>query len=164
MRIEEIVDSVADSLYRYSSIRNARMTEELRQAITSQQRIIETASSTVEQDVIHVQRALADSSLDGEQNNRVDAEQIAEVDADRNREADDGQNEAREDAHLALEMLEQTLQITRELLAELSLKTKDQEISRVAASRDSNTITFGTNNQGMQVGVTHGSVTWNGRV
>jgi broad specificity phosphatase PhoE len=131
------------------------MTEELRQAVTSQQRTIEAASSSVEKDVTHAQRELAVMNLDDEQNDEAYAERNAEV--------NDDEHEERENAIATLETLAETLKSARELLAELSTKTKDQEISQATASGQSTTNTFGANHQGMQIGVSHGSVTWNAK-
>jgi hypothetical protein len=129
-------------VYRYSSLRHTRLTEEMKKTISMRQGDIESAIRTTDNQI-------ADLRTRREGFGPVDRAQAAadpETEADMKRQLDE--------EHKAL-------YISRRLLNELRLKVQESTIVNVMARNENNStrVMFGNQNSGVQIGVSNGPIT-----
>ncbi|KAF2725922.1 hypothetical protein K431DRAFT_259744 [Polychaeton citri CBS 116435] len=127
----------------YSSLRGSHLTEDLRSGIVSQQNCTVAAIESIQTQVAVVERSLAEvrSSSSESSANEEDVDMEAAI----------GQ----------IEELMEVLQSSQTLLRELLSKYQTKDIEKVCAANRPTQITFGRNYRGMQMGINHGSITWN---
>ena len=145
--VQEAVNYAStDIFHRYSSIRNSQLTNEVRQSVASQQRSIIAASNSTQTEVAMVERTLGE----------VQSRQTDDLDTE----------EEEEDLDITvvtLTDLMNALTLSQTLLQELLSKTEAVEITKAAAGSGTTNITFGTNNEGVQMSQNYGSMTWNSK-
>lgn len=129
-------------LYRYSSLRHTRLTEEMKKTISMRQTEIETAIRTTDDQIADIRTRREEFGL-------VDRAQAAaepETEAGMLRQIDE--------EHKAL-------YISRRLLNELLIRVQESTIVNVMARNEKNSmrVTFGNENSGLQIGVSNGPIT-----
>ncbi|KAF2721186.1 hypothetical protein K431DRAFT_224660 [Polychaeton citri CBS 116435] len=127
----------------YSSMRNAHLTEEIRDRMTSQQTCTESAVKSSQTRVAVVQRTLA------------------EVQSSSSKSSTGEEDTDVETAVMQVEALIEVLKSSQTLLNELLLKSQTAEVEKVCAASAPTKMYFGKNDGGMQTGINHGSITWN---
>ncbi|CAK1366723.1 unnamed protein product [Cercospora beticola] len=122
----------------YSSIRNSQTNNEIRDLVTA-------ASDRTQTEVAVVQRKLEEVQLRSRPESTTSNEDATEYDRDA--------------IATSLEDLLEALKLSQPLLRELLSRSDPAEVERNAQkSGTTTTITFGTNDRGMQVGVSHGQI------
>jgi len=134
-----------DKSRRYSSLRNTRLTDELRTSIAAQHNSIAAASGSTQTEVAVVQQTLSE----------VRSSPLEALAADEDGELDKTVR--------GLTEVMDALELSRSLLQELWSKTAAAETAKAIADSGSTNITFGTNYKGMQMGNNYGSTTWNAK-
>jgi len=135
-------NSIVETAALYSSLRTAQLTDELRSSIALQHDSITAASSNAQTDASVVQRTLSEVSSLPTGDFTVDLH--AELDST---------------VTGLTEVLEE-LKLLQTLLQELSSKTESANDAKADADNKTTNITFGTNNQGMQMGINYRATTW----
>jgi hypothetical protein len=129
-------------VYRYSSLRHTRLTEEMKKTISMRQGDIESAIRTTDNQIADI---------------RTRREGFGPV--DRAQAAADPETEA--DMKRQLDEEHKALYISRRLLNELRLKVQESTIVNVMARNENNStrVMFGNQNSGVQIGVSNGPIT-----
>jgi hypothetical protein len=129
-------------VYRYSSLRHTRLTEEMKKTISMRQGDIESAIRATDNQIADI---------------RTRREGFGPV--DRAQAAADPETEADMKRHLDEE--HKALYISRRLLNELRLKVQESTIVNVMARNENNStrVMFGNQNSGLQIGVSNGPIT-----
>ena len=128
--------------YRYSSIRHAHITEEIRNTILTRQTEIKGAITTTDKQLIVLESRLEELDLSG-----TDQEETGRV-------------ENKAEALGQLQEERKALNASRNLLNELLSKSQEDAVAKAAAESQSRstTVTFGNSNSGFQAGMINGAV------
>ncbi|RHZ63789.1 uncharacterized protein CDV56_108866 [Aspergillus thermomutatus] len=136
------INSVVSIATLYSSLRHTHLTEEMKKTIAMRQTELEAAIRTTDDQIADIRTRREEIDL-------VDGTQAAadpETEADMLRQLDEEHK---------------TLYISRRLLNELMTRVQESTIVNVVARNENNStrVTFGSQNSGLQIGVSNGPIT-----
>ncbi|KAK5704498.1 hypothetical protein LTR17_021849, partial [Elasticomyces elasticus] len=127
------------------SLRNTRLTDEVRGSVATQRNSIIAANNSTQTEVAVVQRTLAEVKS-------------SPTDANADDECDELYSTV-----VNLEEVMEALTLSQTLLRELLSKTEAAETAKVAVDGGTTKNTSGTNYQGIQMDSNCGTTTWNGK-
>ena len=128
--------------YRYSSVRNSHLTDEVRKTIAAKQAEIKGAITTADKQLVVLE-------------NRFD-----ELIVSSDEEEADASAEGKAEALRQLEEERKALDASRKLLDELLAKAQEENVAKAAlgSQRGNTTIMMGNQNQGFAAGIINGAV------
>jgi peptidoglycan hydrolase CwlO-like protein len=125
--------------YRYSSVRNSHITEEIKNTISTKQDEVKGAIITTDKQLVVLENKLGELNLSSDD--------------------DDTATEGKAEALRQLEGEREALDAARKLLDELLAKAQEEAVAKVAGNQaGSTTVTFGDHNSGFQAGNISGGV------
>jgi peptidoglycan hydrolase CwlO-like protein len=125
--------------YRYSSVRNSHITEEIKKTISTKQEEVKGAIITADKQLVVLENKLEELNLSSDD--------------------DDMATEGKAEALRQLEGERKALDASRKLLDELLAKAQEDAVAKVAGNQaSSTTVTFGDHNSGFQAGNISGGV------
>ena len=132
----------ANNAYRYSSVRNSPLTEEIKNSISAKRDEVSGAITTTDNQVVVLENRLKELELSSdEEDETMSAQCKAEVLQRLKNERD-------------------ALDASRKLLQELLAKSQEESVAKAAlgSQNNSTTISFGEKNSGFQAGIINGAV------
>lgn len=134
------IDAELTSLYRYSSVRNSHITEEIKQTIATNQTEAKGAITTTDRQLVVLESKLEELNVSSDD--------------------EDEPKVGKPEALRQLESEREALSASRKLLEELLFKAQEEAVAKVAAGNQgtSATVTFGNQNSGFQAGVVNGGI------
>lgn len=127
--------------YRYSSVRNSHITEEIKKTISTKQAEVKGAITAANKQLVVLENKLEELDLSS------DDEDAA------------GAKEGKAEALRQLEEERKALDVSRRLLDELLSKSQEEAVARAAGNQDHSTsVKFGDHNSGFQAGTISGGV------
>lgn len=132
----------ANDAYRYSSVRNSHLTEEIKNSISLKQNEVNGAITTTDNQLVVLQNRLEELELSSDEEEEIMSAR--------------GKDEALQ----RMKNERDALDTSRKLLQELLVKSQEESVAKAAlGSQDTSTkISFGEKNSGFQAGIIHGAV------
>ncbi|KAH8806050.1 hypothetical protein F5884DRAFT_801530 [Xylogone sp. PMI_703] len=140
------ISNVVSIAVLYSSVRHSHITEEIRNSISKKQGEVESAIATANKQLILVESKLEELSRSSDNDETVEP------------------TGSKADVAKQLEEGRKALNVSRELLNELLAKAQEEVVANAAARNQGSsiTITFGTQNLGVQAYTINGGVNFRG--
>jgi Asp/Glu/hydantoin racemase len=134
--------SRANSVCRYSSVRNSHITEEIRESISVRQNEVNEAITATDRQIIVLE------------------DRVNELELSSDEEEGRTFSQERSEAQQRLENERDALDASKKLLQELLTKAREEAVQQAALGgrAGSTTITFGNQNSGFQAGIVNGNV------
>jgi hypothetical protein len=126
--------------HRYSSIRHTHISEEIKKAISTKQTEISSAIGATDKQLVEIGKRLEELHVAGD----------SQEDAER--------TQRRADALRQIEEERNAISTSRKLLDELLAKAQEEAIVKAAAKNVTQRMTFGSNNSGIQIGISNGPI------
>jgi hypothetical protein len=126
--------------HRYSSIRHTHISEEIKKTISTKQTEISSAIGATDKQLAEIGKRLEELNVAG------DIQEEAES------------TECRADALRQIEEERKAISTSRKLLDELLSKAQEEAIVKAATKNLIQRVTFGSNNSGIQIGISNGPI------